>query len=118
MYLQFMRLEKHSELMQLSWNFMNDSLRTDVFVRYQPETIACACIFLSARKLRIPLPKNPQWFLVFKVEEDEMNRVAYAILHLYSRPKVKNFRNKFSFLDLNPFTPKLHYITVFIDKYG
>ena len=32
---------------------MNDSLRTDVFVRYKPETIATACIYLSARKLKV-----------------------------------------------------------------
>ena len=43
---------------------MNDSLRTDVFVRYPPETIAVACIYLSARKLKEPLPKNPSWFEV------------------------------------------------------
>ncbi len=32
---------------------MNDSLRTDVFVRYSPETIACACIYLTARQLEV-----------------------------------------------------------------
>lgn len=32
---------------------MNDSLRTDVFVRFPPETVACACIFLAARKLGV-----------------------------------------------------------------
>lgn len=36
-------------------NHMNDSLRTNVFVRFTPETIACACIFLSARQLRVSL---------------------------------------------------------------
>lgn len=34
-------------------NFMNDSFRTNVFVRYHPETIGCACIFLSARQLGV-----------------------------------------------------------------
>lgn len=34
-------------------NYMNDSLRTEVFVRYDPETIACACIYLSARLLQV-----------------------------------------------------------------
>ena len=34
-------------------NFMNDSFRTNVFVRYPPETIGCACIFLSARQLGV-----------------------------------------------------------------
>lgn len=32
---------------------MNDSLRTGVFVRFHPETIACACIYLAARTLEV-----------------------------------------------------------------
>lgn len=32
---------------------MNDSLRTNAFVRFSPETIACACIFLAARQLKV-----------------------------------------------------------------
>lgn len=32
---------------------MNDSYRTNVFVRFSPEAIACACIFLSARQLKV-----------------------------------------------------------------
>lgn len=32
---------------------MNDSLRTDVFLRFSAETVACACIFLSARVLQV-----------------------------------------------------------------
>ncbi|BHF68554.1 Cyclin-L1 [Sparganum proliferum] len=59
-YLQTLGLEK-SELAQISWNYMNDVLRTDVFVRYFPEAVACACIFLAARKLGIPLPRYPPW---------------------------------------------------------
>ncbi len=32
---------------------MNDSLRTNVFVRFSPETISCSCIFLAARQLKV-----------------------------------------------------------------
>lgn len=32
---------------------MNDSFRTEVFVRFQPDTIACACIYLAARQLQV-----------------------------------------------------------------
>lgn len=39
MYLKYLDFESHQEMMQIAWNFMNDSFRTDVFVRYQPETI-------------------------------------------------------------------------------
>ncbi|XP_062505222.1 cyclin-L2-like isoform X2 [Corticium candelabrum] len=51
-YLQIIEHENNQELAQESWNFMNDSLKTDVFVRFTPETIACACIFLAGRQLQ------------------------------------------------------------------
>ncbi|KAB0791244.1 hypothetical protein PPYR_03044 [Photinus pyralis] len=88
MYLQVLGYEKHQQLMQYSWNYMNDSLRTDVFVRYQPETVACACIYLTARKLKLPLPKNPAWFSLFGVTEQEIRDVSLRILRLYARSKI------------------------------
>lgn len=67
---------------------MNDALRSDVFVRYDPETVACACIYLSARRLRITLPKNPAWFSIFKIPESHIEDVCRRVLRLYQRPKV------------------------------
>ncbi|XP_035896547.1 cyclin-L2-like [Anopheles stephensi] len=87
MYLKYLELEKHQNMMQMAWNFMNDSFRTDVFVRYQPETIACACIYLTARKHNIPLPNSPPWFVIFRVSEDDMLDVCYRIMALYKRGK-------------------------------
>lgn len=87
MYLQVLGYEKQQKLMQIAWNFMNDSLRTDVFLRYQPETIACACVYLTARKLGIPLPNNPSWYGIFKVSEDHIVDVCYRIMALYKRQK-------------------------------
>jgi hypothetical protein len=69
-------------------NYMNDALRTNVFVRYQPETVACACIYLTARKLKICMPKNPAWYSIFGVSEKDIHDVCYSILRLYKRPKV------------------------------
>ena len=80
---------------------MNDSLRTDVFVRYPPETIAVACIYLSARKLKVALPKNPTWFQVLAVEEDDIKECCYSMICLYNRKKVCR-------------TNPLHVITIFI----
>ncbi|XP_052902106.1 cyclin-L2 [Anopheles moucheti] len=87
MYLKYLELEKHQNMMQMAWNFMNDSFRTDVFVRHQPETIACACIYLTARKHNIPLPSSPPWFVIFRVSEDDMLDVCYRIMALYKRGK-------------------------------
>ena len=69
---------------------MNDSLRTDVFVRYPPETIAVACIYLSARKLKEPLPKNPSWFNVLGVEEDDIKDCCYRLVlfFIYSKAEL------------------------------
>ncbi|XP_043847549.1 cyclin-L2 isoform X1 [Dromiciops gliroides] len=69
-------------------NYMNDSLRTDVFVRFQPESIACACIYLAARTLEIPLPNRPHWFLLFGASEEEIQEICLKILLLYTRKKV------------------------------
>jgi cyclin L len=79
--------EENSELMQLAWNYMNDSFRTDVFVRYQPETVACACIALAARKLNINMATTPPWYVIFKVQEDDLTDACYRIAELYQRTK-------------------------------
>ena len=32
---------------------MNDSLKTNIFVRFEVETIACACVYLAARQVKV-----------------------------------------------------------------
>jgi cyclin L len=79
--------EKNREMLQLAWNYMNDSFRTDVFVRYQPETIACACIALAARKLNINMSTIPPWYVIFNVQEDDLIDACFRIMELYHRAK-------------------------------
>ncbi|KAM6173595.1 cyclin-L2 isoform 1-T1 [Erethizon dorsatum] len=88
MYLQVLECERNQHLVQTAWNYMNDSLRTDVFVRFQPESIACACIYLAARTLEIPLPNRPHWFLLFGATEEEIQEICLKILQLYTWKKV------------------------------
>nr|BAK64014.1 cyclin-L1 [Pan troglodytes] len=87
MYLQVLECERNHTLVQTAWNYMNDSLRTNVFVRFQPETIACACIYLAARALQIPLPTRPHWFLLFGTTEEEIQEICIETLRLYTRKK-------------------------------
>ena len=53
--LQVLGLNSDRELVQTSWNYMNDCLRTDVFCRHTADTIAVSCIYLSTRVLRVRL---------------------------------------------------------------
>ncbi|CAF3242976.1 unnamed protein product [Rotaria sp. Silwood2] len=88
LYLKVLEKEREKNLVQTAWNYMNDSLRTDIFLRFPPETIACACIDLAARTLQISLPKNPPWFIIFGTKSDEIHYIMIAILRLYKhRPK-------------------------------
>ncbi|XP_030650269.1 cyclin-L1a isoform X2 [Chanos chanos] len=87
MYLQVLECEKNQTLVQTAWNYMNDSLRTNVFVRFTAETIACACIYLAARALQIPLPTRPHWYLLFGATEEEIRDICITTLRLYSRKK-------------------------------
>lgn len=68
-------------------NYMNDCLRTNVFVRFQAETIACACIYLAARALQLPLPSRPHWYLLFGASEEEIREICITTLKLYTRKK-------------------------------
>lgn len=70
---------------------MNDSLRTDIFLRYKPENIVCACIYLSARELKIPLPQSPPWFTIFGADEEAIKEICVRIVHLYSHKTVSIF---------------------------
>jgi len=85
--LQVLGYGKNDSLLQSSWNYMNDCLRTDVFVRHTPETIACSCIYLSARILRVPFPSRPRWFEIFDIKEEDIQDVCGRILAIYARPK-------------------------------
>uniref|UniRef100_A0A061R4S7 Arginine-rich cyclin 1 n=1 Tax=Tetraselmis sp. GSL018 TaxID=582737 RepID=A0A061R4S7_9CHLO len=81
-----------SRLMQTAFNYVNDSLRTTLCVRFKAETVACACIFLASRKLQVPMPESVGgsdfcWWELFDVSFQDMIEVCSTILNLYSLPK-------------------------------
>ncbi|XP_015793613.1 cyclin-L1 [Tetranychus urticae] len=85
--LQILDLKDNKTLMQISWNYMNDSLRTDVFLRWPPETIACACVHLSANLLGIPLLTNPAWYELFDASKEGIEEICLTILKVYTLKK-------------------------------
>lgn len=79
-----MGISDNTKLVQLAWNYMNDGLRTLVFVRFSPEVIACACLHLGCIKLQIPMP---EWWVNFDVTTEQVEEVGGEILSLYSQPR-------------------------------
>lgn len=73
---------------------MNDGLRTDIFMRYKPETIACACIHLAARTVEDPiaLPSDPfHWFEAFDTSDRDVETISLQLMKLYSRRRIPNW---------------------------
>eukprot|EP01119_Soliformovum_irregulare_P011773 TRINITY_DN2985_c0_g1_i1.p1 TRINITY_DN2985_c0_g1~~TRINITY_DN2985_c0_g1_i1.p1 ORF type:complete len:280 (+),score=81.14 TRINITY_DN2985_c0_g1_i1:329-1168(+) len=79
-----------TEFKQIAWNYVNDSYRTDVMVKFSPESIAVAAIMLSARFLGIPLPEN--WWKLFEASWEDIHEIAVTIMQLYSHPIAKYFK--------------------------
>uniref|UniRef100_A0A0K0FNP5 Cyclin L (projected from Caenorhabditis elegans ortholog cyl-1) n=1 Tax=Strongyloides venezuelensis TaxID=75913 RepID=A0A0K0FNP5_STRVS len=100
----------NSELIGKAWSYMNDGLRTDIFLRYQPNTIACACLFLASRTISSPisLPKKPRpWYEIFDVQEKDVIHISKILLLMYNRCqsvdwiKLRKYVSKICFPDKN-----------------
>lgn len=80
--------DRTKKLAQTSWNCLNDSLRLDLCVRYDAQTIACAAIHISAQTLKIALPNNPPWWELFEASKEHMDEIRSAMRSLYASPKM------------------------------
>ncbi|VDO66849.1 unnamed protein product [Onchocerca flexuosa] len=93
-YLHALGATGNHELMQKAWSYMNDGLRTDIFLRYRPETIACACIHLAARTIAepLPLPREPfPWFEAFDASDRDVQTISVLLLQVYTRVRAPNW---------------------------
>uniref|UniRef100_A0A1I7VUN5 CYCLIN domain-containing protein n=2 Tax=Loa loa TaxID=7209 RepID=A0A1I7VUN5_LOALO len=93
-YLHALGATGNHELMQKAWSYMNDGLRTDIFLRYRPETIACACIHLAARTIAepLPLPREPfPWFEAFDASDRDVHTISVLLLQVYARIRAPNW---------------------------
>jgi len=85
-YLKALQVED-TKLMQNVWNFINDSGRTMAIVKYKPQTIAAACIYLSSRFLNIGFPDG--WWNLCDASFVEIEDISLSILKLYQITDVK-----------------------------
>lgn len=81
--------DKEPALAQAAWNFINDSQRTNVCMKYAPEVICCAAIWFAARSLGIKLPSHttPPWWELFDSKKEDMDAVCATVTDLYARPR-------------------------------
>jgi hypothetical protein len=81
--------DKEPALAQAAWNFINDSQRTNVCMKYAPEVICCAAIWFAARSVGIKLPSHttPPWWELFDAKKEDMDAVCATVTDLYSRPR-------------------------------
>lgn len=84
------------EIIQLAWNFANDSLRTSLCLRYKAQYVACAALFLAARLKRVPLPEQnlpegvlPWWSVIAGVDGESLRSISKELLELQTLPKAK-----------------------------
>lgn len=77
-----------SELAQLAWSFLNDSLRTPLSCAHEPHQIATAGIHLAARRMGLKLPQEPPWWQVFDADPEEMVLIARTIMGVHALPRV------------------------------
>lgn len=60
------------KLAQRAWNYMNDGLRTNIFVRFPRTAIACACLHLATIDLEVPMP---DWWPAFDVITADVHQI-------------------------------------------
>ncbi|KAE9594816.1 putative cyclin [Lupinus albus] len=77
-------------LAQVAWNFVNDGLRTSLFLQFKPHHIAAGAIFLAAKFLKVKLPSDGEkvWWQEFDVTPRQLEEVSNQMLELYEQNKI------------------------------
>eukprot|EP00049_Salpingoeca_infusionum_P022879 m.9336 g.9336 ORF g.9336 m.9336 type:complete len:224 (+) comp5442_c0_seq1:533-1204(+) len=75
-------LQEDTDLTQIAWNFMNDALRTEAFVRFNGDTVACACVQLGCKQQGIELTQG--WSSLFEVIPEECDAACQVISEQYT----------------------------------
>eukprot|EP01018_Ginkgo_biloba_P038846 Gb_25727 [translate_table: standard] len=74
-------------LAQVAWNFVNDGLRTSLFLQFKPHHVAAGAIFLAAKFLKVKLPSDGDkvWWQEFGVTPRQLEEVSNQMLELYEQ---------------------------------
>lgn len=79
-----------TELAQVAWNYLNDSMRLDLCTRYPAKVLAATAIYMAARKIGHALPDSNAcpWYELMGADLDTMTAIANAILALYHTERI------------------------------
>jgi hypothetical protein len=96
--LYFIKVLNGSEVLaNTAWGYLNDSMRLDLSLRFEAQTIACAAIHLAARKNEVVLPHadadGGSWWEVFGADTAKMLFCCNEILAMYTHSKVRALRS-------------------------
>eukprot|EP00899_Mesostigma_viride_P013039 jgi/Mesvir1/21736/Mv04146-RA.1 len=92
-YLQL--LHGSTDLMREAWCLVNDRWAKTVWKKSEAVychalsflVVACGIIYLAARRLQVPLPEDPPWWLLFNVTLPQIVEVCRVITNMYTLPK-------------------------------
>lgn len=80
--------QKRQKLLQLAWNYCNDSSRMDISIKYSEEAVACACIQMACEKTGMLFPKSTdgrEWHQLFVEDPKEVEGAIKMLEELYKR---------------------------------
>lgn len=82
------KMKDNEHLLQIAWNYCNDSMKTDVFIKYNEKSVACACIQMACFDTQTFFPKSSdgrEWYRLFVKDDSEVIAATKIIQNLYHR---------------------------------
>lgn len=88
--------ESIRQLVQIAWNFVNDSLRTTLALQHDAKTTAVAALYLAFKFLKMQAPDGRPWWLDLHgtATQDTLEDISNCILDLYNKDKEEEAKAK------------------------
>lgn len=68
-----------------AWSYVNDSMRLNVCICYQPHTIACAALFMALKDFKVSMrTASIKWYEFLDVSLEEIQNVSGTLLEMYA----------------------------------
>lgn len=88
-YLKTLYLENNMRIFNTAWASMNDCMKTDLFLRYYPKTIAAACVVRTCKRsdpeFELPIIDGYHWYEVYGVSSGDVEHIIEILDRLYER---------------------------------